>query len=71
MLQSQPVSKLERSYLMVVLFMGLASVYYDVLNKKEQGPSHAIASLIISLIPRQLRPLEDEVVRLGVERFKE
>jgi hypothetical protein len=31
----------------------------------EQSPFHAFVSLFISLIPRQLRPLEDEVVRVG------
>jgi hypothetical protein len=51
--------------------IGADGHYQHAYIYKEQGPSHAIASLIISLIPRQLRPLEDEVVRLGVERFKE
>ncbi|MCG7872384.1 MAG: hypothetical protein JAZ11_09825 [Candidatus Thiodiazotropha lotti] len=33
----------------------------------EQGPFRAFVSLVISLIPRQLRPPVDEVTRLGVE----
>ncbi|MCG8038456.1 MAG: hypothetical protein JAZ19_15610 [Candidatus Thiodiazotropha taylori] len=38
---------------------------------KEQGPFHAFVSLVISLIPRQLQPSEEEVTRLGVELSKE
>lgn len=45
--------------------------YHHAYIYNEQGPFHAFVSLIISLIPRKLRPLEDEVVRLGVELFKE
>jgi hypothetical protein len=45
--------------------------YHHAYIYKEQGPFHVFVSLIINLIPRQLRPVVDEVVRLGVERFKE
>lgn len=41
--------------------------YHHAITFNEQGHFHAFVSLIISLIPRQLRPSVDEVTQLGVE----